>query len=98
MRRNIDTTTIVGTINARDLDKYLRLDSPVKEKDGFPIELKINHPKKSKGPKTLKAPGELPPQNGLQAWLTILGGFCCLFVSFGWVNCKLRSSFSIFKK
>ncbi|KAJ5105041.1 MFS transporter asaE [Penicillium alfredii] len=28
-----------------------------------------------------------PPDGGLQAWLTVLGGFCCLFVSFGWINC-----------
>ncbi|KAJ5777674.1 MFS transporter asaE [Penicillium odoratum] len=28
-----------------------------------------------------------PPDGGLQAWLTVLGGFCGLFVSFGWINC-----------
>ena len=27
------------------------------------------------------------PDGGLKAWLTVLGGSCCLFVSFGWVNC-----------
>ena len=26
------------------------------------------------------------PEGGRRAWLTILGGFCCLFVSFGWIN------------
>ncbi|KAJ6016057.1 MFS transporter asaE [Penicillium herquei] len=28
-----------------------------------------------------------PPDGGLQAWLAVLGGFCGLFVSFGWINC-----------
>ncbi|KAJ5733877.1 MFS transporter asaE [Penicillium malachiteum] len=28
-----------------------------------------------------------PPDGGRQAWLTVLGGFCGLFVSFGWINC-----------
>lgn len=27
------------------------------------------------------------PDGGLQAWLVVLGGFCVLFVSFGWINC-----------
>lgn len=28
------------------------------------------------------------PDGGLQAWLVVVGGFCCLFCSFGWINCK----------
>ncbi|KAI5806161.1 major facilitator superfamily domain-containing protein [Geopyxis carbonaria] len=27
------------------------------------------------------------PDGGLQAWLCVFGGFCCLFCSFGWINC-----------
>ncbi|MCJ1249423.1 hypothetical protein MMC30_006647 [Trapelia coarctata] len=27
------------------------------------------------------------PDGGLEAWLVVFGGFCCLFVSFGWINC-----------
>lgn len=27
------------------------------------------------------------PDGGLEAWLVVLGGFCCLFCSFGWINC-----------
>ncbi|KAI5457843.1 major facilitator superfamily domain-containing protein [Mariannaea sp. PMI_226] len=27
------------------------------------------------------------PDGGLQAWLTVLGAFCGLFSSFGWINC-----------
>lgn len=33
------------------------------------------------------------PDGGLQAWMTVLGGFACLFCSFGWVNCKRRLFF-----
>ena len=29
------------------------------------------------------------PDGGLNAWLVVLGGFCCLFCSFGWINCML---------
>lgn len=32
-------------------------------------------------------PGDFP-DGGRQAWLTVLGGWCCLFCSFGWVNCE----------
>ncbi|KAJ2975248.1 hypothetical protein NQ176_g5629 [Zarea fungicola] len=28
-----------------------------------------------------------PPDGGLSAWTTVLGGFCCVFASFGWINC-----------
>lgn len=28
------------------------------------------------------------PDGGRQAWLAVLGGWCCLFCSFGWINCK----------
>jgi len=28
------------------------------------------------------------PDGGFQAWLVVLGGFCAVFCSFGWINCK----------
>ncbi|KAJ5679777.1 MFS transporter asaE [Penicillium macrosclerotiorum] len=28
-----------------------------------------------------------PPDGGAQAWMSVLGAFCGLFVSFGWINC-----------
>ena len=28
------------------------------------------------------------PDGGLEAWLVVFGGFCCLFCSFGWINCE----------
>lgn len=27
------------------------------------------------------------PDGGAKAWLTVAGSACCLFVSFGWINC-----------
>ncbi|BCS13230.1 hypothetical protein ALUC_51276S [Aspergillus luchuensis] len=30
---------------------------------------------------------EGPPDGGLAAWMTVFGGFCSMFVSFGWNNC-----------
>jgi MFS family permease len=27
------------------------------------------------------------PDGGIEAWLVVLGGWCCLFCSFGWINC-----------
>lgn len=30
---------------------------------------------------------EAPPDGGVQAWLAVLGGFCTVFASFGWINC-----------
>lgn len=29
-----------------------------------------------------------PPDGGAEAWLVVLGAFCGLFVSFGWINCR----------
>jgi len=31
------------------------------------------------------------PDDGLQAWLVVVGGFCAVFCSFGWINCEHRS-------
>lgn len=33
------------------------------------------------------APGP-PPDGGFLAWMVVVGAFCGLFVSFGWINCK----------
>ena len=28
------------------------------------------------------------PDGGFEAWLVVAGAFCCLFCSFGWINCE----------
>ena len=28
------------------------------------------------------------PDGGTEAWLVVFGGFCCMFCSFGWINCQ----------
>jgi hypothetical protein len=28
------------------------------------------------------------PDGGLQAWMAVAGGFCTIFASFGWINCR----------
>ncbi|OJJ49156.1 hypothetical protein ASPZODRAFT_59824 [Penicilliopsis zonata CBS 506.65] len=40
------------------------------------------------GPPGGGPPGRTPPPDGgRDAWLTVLGSFCGMFVSFGWINC-----------
>ena len=29
------------------------------------------------------------PDGGAAAWLVVAGAFCCVFCSFGWVNCEI---------
>jgi hypothetical protein len=36
-----------------------------------------------------------PPDGGFQAWLAVAGGFCTVFASFGWINCKNHLSNSL---
>ena len=50
----------------------------------------------TQGPDLEKVASEKPslhhpsqfPDGGTQAWLSVAGGFACLFVSFGWINGK----------
>ena len=42
------------------------------------------------------------PDGGFDAWMAVAGGFCTVFASFGWINCRqtldicsIRSSFSL---
>jgi hypothetical protein len=30
------------------------------------------------------------PDGGAKAWLVVAGAFCCLAVSFGWINCRFK--------
>lgn len=55
-------------------------DSPVQERAALP---------ESEKP-AAAAPSPMDPSQfpdgGMKAWLTVIGSFCCLFVSFGWIN------------
>jgi hypothetical protein len=37
-------------------------------------------------------PPDGPPDGGLRAWFTVVGAFCGMFVSFGWISCKFTCS------
>ena len=30
------------------------------------------------------------PDGGMAAWLVVTGAFCCVFCSFGWINCEIN--------
>jgi MFS family permease len=52
-------------------------------------EADIEHGK-GKPPAGGPPPGFAPadfPDGGREAWLTLLGAWCCLYCSFGWINC-----------
>jgi hypothetical protein len=51
-------------------------------------ELANNDPEKAVPAASLAASvPSPPPDGGLQAWLVVLGSFCMVFASFGWINC-----------
>lgn len=50
------------------------------------LDLEADMEKKSATPSPMD-PASFP-DGGLDAWLVVLGGFCCLFCSFGWINCR----------
>ena len=35
------------------------------------------------------------PDGGLAAWLVVAGAFCCVFCSFGWINCEIIADVKI---
>jgi hypothetical protein len=55
-------------------------------------QLANNDPEKAAPAASLAASAPSPPPDGgLQAWLVVLGGFCLVFASFGWINCTYYS-------
>ena len=46
------------------------------------------NPKQAQDVLTIPSTQDLPPDGGVKAWLVVTGGFCSLFVSFGWINCS----------
>lgn len=39
-----------------------------------------------------------PPDGGLQAWLMVLGAWCALFCTFGWINSTSTYKTEIIKR
>ncbi len=31
------------------------------------------------------------PDGGFAAWFVVAGAFCCVFCSFGWINCEITA-------
>ena len=52
-------------------------DAPDAEKGGAPLGAVRSHASSMALP---------PVDRGLRAWLTVLGSFCCMFCTFGWIN------------
>ena len=71
-----------------DLEKGVRTADPVSsEKDHANAEsLSEKSEAVAQAPAGPPGPGP-PPDGGVAAWMTVLGAFCGLFVSFGWINC-----------
>ncbi|RDL31922.1 uncharacterized protein BP5553_09324 [Venustampulla echinocandica] len=55
------------------------------------VEAEADLEKSGAIPRSNVAPGGVNPADfpdgGLEAWLVVLGGWCSLFCSFGWINC-----------
>jgi hypothetical protein len=47
-------------------------------------------PEKAPAPPAGPNPDDFP-DGGIEAWLVVLGAFCTIFASFGWINCELES-------
>lgn len=87
-----DTTATNGTPARPSLERY---GSQNKETEAniFPepeVEAEADLEKAGVVPKSAPSHGINPadfPDGGLEANLVVLGGWLCLFVSFGWINC-----------
>lgn len=70
-----------------DLEKGNRAAEPVdSEKHDVNVEPLSEKSEVTPAPAGPPGPGP-PPDGGLEAWMSVLGAFCGLFVSFGWINC-----------
>ncbi|KAL2863151.1 putative MFS monocarboxylate transporter (Mct) [Aspergillus lucknowensis] len=52
-----------------------------------PSDLEKPAPQEEPAPESMPWHPSQYPDGGLQAWLVVAGAFCCLFCSFGWINC-----------
>ncbi|KAH6620461.1 major facilitator superfamily domain-containing protein [Boeremia exigua] len=78
-----------GTSLVNSVDDLQKQAQPQPDIERPPVELdeKTTDTPPS-GPPTVSPfhPSQFP-DGGKDAWLCLLGGFCCLFCSFGWINC-----------
>ncbi|OOQ87143.1 putative monocarboxylate permease [Penicillium brasilianum] len=85
---SVDSTPAMSDHVNEDLEKGTRTTDPVEaEKHDLnvnPLSEKIEGT--TPAPAGPPGPGP-PPDGGAEAWLVVLGAFCGLFVSFGWINC-----------
>ena len=84
---DISTPAMSDQVND-DLEKGNRTAEPVdSEKHDVNVEpLAEKSEAVTPAPAGSPGPGP-PPDGGLEAWMSVLGAFCGLFVSFGWINC-----------
>ena len=81
---------------SNDSDKDVEKNAEPLAETGLAAPVAINDEKaveEQKAPPKL-LPGFDPasfPDGGLRAWLVVMGAFCCLIVSFGWINCIGKS-------
>jgi len=76
--------------SAADTEKDVNMSSPAESLTGGAVDLEkgnqiVADPKAGQAPEAFD-PRE-NPDGGRQAWLCVLGAFCCLFCSFGWISC-----------
>ncbi|KAF2709681.1 MFS general substrate transporter [Pleomassaria siparia CBS 279.74] len=75
-RPSLDNSFELKQHNDMDVDVDIEKNAATEEQPNTtPTEpLPLSHP-------------SMFPEGGRDAWLALLGAFCCLFCSFGWINC-----------
>lgn len=70
----------------QDLEKGAQAPLYEETKETGDVNAEISPEKSISDPSDPPGPGP-PPDGGFEAWMTVVGAFCGLFVSFGWINC-----------
>lgn len=71
-----------GTINTSETDHDVANSAEDQRQPESDIER--GEPEKPQGPPPGAFNPRENPDGGTKAWLCVLGGFCCMFCSFGW--------------
>jgi hypothetical protein len=78
-----------SALSRNDVEKATASDANFVEDEGGKVEAPTNITPPAVGVNPWD-PSQFP-DGGVKAWLVVAGGFCCLFCSFGWINCKFKS-------